>query len=126
MNLTLKPTKCKSLSLKSGKPSEVTFKIGDFEIPTIKDEPHSFFGSIITYNGKPQDTFLYLKDKLISGLNQIQDSKIRDEYKLSVYKDYFLPSLRFSLTVHELTKSHLNTLNQISDKYLKNRVISIF
>ena len=119
MNLTLKPVKCKSLSLKSGKPSEIIFKIGDFEIPTIKDEPHSFFGSIITYSGKSQDTFLYLKDKLVSGLNRIQDSKIRNEYKLSIYKDYFLPSLRFSLTVHEITKTHLNTLNQISDNYLK-------
>ncbi len=119
MNLTLKPVKYKSLSLKSGKPSEITFRIGDFEIPTIKDEPHSFFGSIITYSGKSQETFLYLKDKLTSGLNRIQDSKIRNEYKLSIYKDYFLPSLRFSLTVHDITKTQLNTLNQITDNYLK-------
>ena len=93
MNLTLKPVKCKSLSLKSGQPSEITFKLGDFEILTIKDEPHNFFGSIITYNEKTQDTFLHLKDKIVSGLHRIQDPKIRYEYKLSVYKGYFLPSL---------------------------------
>lgn len=119
MGLVLKPVKCKSLSLKSGKPTEITFKLGDFNVPTIRDEPHSFFGSIITFDGKSQDTFQHIRNKLSSGLNMIDKSHIRNEYKIKVYRDYFLPSLRFSLTVHEITKTNVNTLNQISNNYLK-------
>ncbi len=93
--------------------------MGDFQVPTIKDEAHSFFGSVITFDGKPHDIFQHMKDKLKTGLDRIDESKIRNEYKLVTYRDYFLPSLRFSLTVHEITKTDLNTLNQIADNYLK-------
>ncbi len=44
---------------------------------------------------------------------------MRDEYKFNVYTDYLLPSVRSSLTVHDITKSGLNTLDQTVDKYVK-------
>ncbi len=47
------------------------------------------------------------------------DYKIRDEYKFKVYTDYLLPSVRLFLTIHDITKTGLNTLDQTVDQYFK-------
>lgn len=44
---------------------------------------------------------------------------IRPEFKLVIYAKYLLPSLRFLLTVHTLTKTTLSHLDDITEKYLK-------
>ncbi len=37
-------------------------------------------------------------------LDSVNYSKVRDEYKLKVYTDYLLPSVRFVLTVPTITR----------------------
>ena len=44
---------------------------------------------------------------------------MRPEFKLRMYSEYFLPSLRFHLTVNDVYSSHLKELNALTDKYLK-------
>ena len=45
--------------------------------------------------------------------------RIRDEYKVWIYKHYFIPSIWFLLTVHTISQSHLKKLDTFTDKFVK-------
>ena len=47
---------------------------------------------------------------------------VRNEFKLWIYANYFLPSKRFLLTVHTLTQTQLKTLDTLTDKAIKTWV----
>ena len=119
MGLKLKPVKCRSMSIVSGKPTNIPFKIAENDVPTLFEKEHTFLGSLITSHNKDSDIFEYIKDKLESGLTNIDNSLIRNEYKLRVYTDYFLPSMRFHLTVNDMTKTHLDNLDSLVRRYIK-------
>ena len=63
MGLTLKPRKCRTLSMVSGKPSEINFTLTDsvtnskVTLKTLVDEPHKFLGQILTFKNSTQDHF---------------------------------------------------------------------
>ena len=120
MNLKLKPVKCKSLSIVSGKPTPIEFKLGENNVSSIKDDPHKFLGSHLSFSGKQQDVFDHVKDHFCTRLERIDKLLVRGEYKVKIYKNYLLPSCRFILTVHDLTKTHLHALDSIVHKYLKS------
>jgi len=119
MGLTLKPSKCRSFSLQSGKPTNITFLIGDNRIPSIEEEDQKFLGRMLFFSGKESDKLSYLTNILQSKLDNLNKVPIRHEYKLAIYKRYLLPSLRFLLTVHDLTKSSLTHLDNVAEKMLK-------
>ena len=48
MNLTLKPVKCKTMSICNGSPDDCTFVIGDTTLQSLKDAPETFLGSTVT------------------------------------------------------------------------------
>ena len=101
MNLKLEPRKCKSLSICTGKSSEITFTIDDLNIPCLKNEPEKFQGAQITFSGKPSETHEYISKGLQNLLTIIVNALIRNEYKCSIYSRYLLSAIRFKLTVHE-------------------------
>ena len=68
---------------------------------------------------KSKDTFIYLKTELLTKLENIEKSAVRNEFKLWIYKHYFLPSVRFILTVHDLTKTDQTKLDALCTKYVK-------
>ena len=68
---------------------------------------------------KSKDTFIYLKTELLTKLENIEKSAVRNELKHWIYKHYFLPSVRFILTVHDLTKTEQTKLDAICTKYVK-------
>ena len=119
MSLKLKPSKCRSLSLSAGSPTSVLFQIDGAEVPTVEDESHKFLGSLITFRNKSSDIFEYLSTKISTALENINSSVIRPEYKIQVYMRYFLPSLRYHLTVNDLCASHLQALDAMCNRYLK-------
>jgi hypothetical protein len=43
MGLVLKPRKCKSLSIKAGGSEVEEFRIGNYTVPSIKDDPYMKF-----------------------------------------------------------------------------------
>ena len=45
---------------------------------------------------------------------------VRNEYKLWTYVNYFLPSKRFLLTIHNLTHTQLKSLDTLTDKSVKH------
>ena len=58
-------------------------------------------------------------DGLKAILDRRDETKVRQEYKLWIYKHYTLPSIRFLLTVHDITKTDLQKLDNLCHKYLK-------
>lgn len=76
-------------------------------------------GKCVFFDQSAKQTFEYVKASLEEKLGNIDASKIRGEYKLNVYKSYLLPSLRFILTVHDIAKSNLEELDDISTRCLK-------
>ena len=59
MGLTFKPSKCRSLSICSGKPKPVLFYLTDpagikVELKTLEADPHKFLGCTMTFNNTPQ------------------------------------------------------------------------
>ena len=106
MSLKLKSIKCRSLSLSSGSSTNIPCMIGVHTISTLFEEEHKFLGSLITTHNRDSDIYNYMEDKIQTGLTNIDNSYIHKEYKLKVYVQYFLPSLRFHLTVNDISKTY--------------------
>ena len=119
MGMKLKPSKCRSLSIRSGISSKTSFHIGDNQIPCICDEEQTFLGKLLFFSGKSEETFNLIHDTLKEALENVEASLIRSEYKLWILKHYLVPSKRFLLTVHTLTMTHLNALDTFVDKFTK-------
>ena len=68
MNLILEPKKCKSISIWSGKSTEIPFNVNEMKVPSIKEDPEKFLGSHITFSGKPSEISKYVMDgiKIVS------------------------------------------------------------
>jgi hypothetical protein len=45
---------------------------------------------------------------------------VRDERKVRIYKEYFLPGNRFILSIHDLTKTDLGKPDALANRYLKS------
>ena len=119
MGMRLKPSKCRAFSVSAGKSKNIPFFIGDSPIPSTEDEIQKFLGKVILFTGKQSDTLEYLSSKFKEKLDFLDAALIRDEFKMWIYKYYFLPSVRFLLTVHDLTNSSLKSLDATCDRYLK-------
>ena len=119
MNLKLKPIKCKSMSIVSGKPKSVGFILSGNDVNSIENDPHKFLGSHLCFSGKQGEVFGSVRDHFVTRLDRIDNLLVRGEFKLKVYKNYLLPSCRFLLTVHDITKTHLLALDSTVHRYLK-------
>ena len=49
MGMKIKPSKCRSFSLKSGKPSEVNFSIENYNVPSIAFDEQKFLGRVLFF-----------------------------------------------------------------------------
>ena len=97
-------------------PEAVPCLIGEYSLPSVRDEGQKCLGKLLFFNCKSEDTNKLIKGILTEGIDNINKAVIGNEYKLWIYKNYFLPSKRFILTVHTLTKTHLKKLDTITDK----------
>ena len=119
MGLRLKPSKCRSLSLSSGKFADIDYVIGEDRIYSIGSDIHKYLGAVLTKNLTSGDIHEYLSKKIENSLTNIDKSLVRHEYKLKVYTRYLLPSLRFDLTVNDMTQSHCKSLDALTNRFLK-------
>ena len=120
MGMRLKPSKCRSNSICSGRAKDVAFYIGDKRVSLIRDEEQKFLGRVMFFTGKSEETFKLLKDTFVEALGHIEASLVRTEYKLWILKNYLIPSKRFLLTVHTLPTTHLKKLDTLVDKWTKH------
>ena len=71
------------------------------------------------WQGDSFNHFYIGKSVIKTKLSYIDNTMIRPEYKVWIYQHYFLPSIRFLLTVHKITDMHLTTLDSICNKFIK-------
>ena len=120
--------RCRTLSMVSGKPSEINFTLTDsvtnskVTLKTLVDEPHKFLGQILTFKNSTKDHFEFLKKILETKLTNLDSSPVRNEYKIATYDRYLLPSLRYHFSVHNVTQTHLNQLDMTANRFLKKWV----
>ena len=120
MGLKLKPRKCKSLSIKAGKSVEVGFMLGDSEIGSIlRDAYHKFLGGIYSFSCSSSVVVSVVREKIVAQLKNIDELLVRNEFKVRIYTEYFLGSLRFLFSVHDLNKAQLQALEALTHSYLK-------
>ena len=104
----------------SGKSVEVAFYLGDSVIGSIlHDAYHKFIGGVYTFSCSSTAVASVVKDKIRTQLENIDGLLIRNEYKARIYIDYFLGSLRFLFSVHDLHKRQIDDLDALSHSYLK-------
>ena len=115
MGMRLKPSKCRSFSIRRGKPEIIHFNIDGNIVPSIAEEEQKFLGRVIFYSGKSKDCFDLLKTKIKEKVDNLDKTQVRPEFKLELYKIYILPSIRFLLTVHDLSHSHLLQLDGLAN-----------
>jgi hypothetical protein len=60
------------------------FKLGDYTMASIRDDPYKFLGGYITYKGKRVPGLI--KGKMERGLENIDKCLVRDERKVRIYK----------------------------------------
>ena len=119
MGMKLKPSKCRSFSIRSGKPVIINYDIEGYKVPSIAEEEQKFLGRVLFFSGKSQDCFNLLKSVIKEKLENLGNTAVRNEFKIEVYNIYILPSIRFLLTIHDIPKTHLLKLDTMADQYLK-------
>ena len=122
MGMKLKPSKCRSLSITSGKSSDIPYFIDEYRIPSIRDEEQMFLGKLLFFTGNQEYTYYFIYNTFKDGLDKIQNTMIRNEYKLWIYREYFLPSKRFLLTVHNITSTNLTLLDWLTSLLINGQV----
>ena len=60
LGMKLKPSKCISLSISSGKPKDEPFFIGDYRVSSICEKEQKFLGKLLFFNGRSEDTFQHI------------------------------------------------------------------
>ena len=53
-------------------------------------------------------------------LKNIESTNIRPEFKVRIYTQYAMSSIRFALTVHDLTSTQRKSLDSLTTRYLKS------
>ena len=129
MGLTFKPNKCRSLSICAGKPTKVDFTLLDHSTPvnpprvvlkSLQDDPHKFLGQTLTFKNSAKDHFQFIYELLENKLKNLDEVSVRPEYKIATYSRYLISSLRYHFSIHTIHKVHLDQLDMLANKYLKN------
>ena len=119
VGLTLKPQKCKSLSICSGKVTDISFKLRDEQINNIQNTHFKFLGTyIFSHRQRSQATNL-LNGDLKKYLRKVDDLPIRGSYKIKIYSLYVTSMLRFPLMVQDLSTSGLSNLDKVTTKFIR-------
>ena len=85
MNLTLKPEKCKNLSICSGFLKIVPFSLGGKDLDSIKNSPMKFLGACVSFQSTSMEGFTFIHNKLEYMLKNIESTNIRPEFKVRIY-----------------------------------------
>ena len=119
MGLEFRPDKCRTFSISSGSAKRISFTLDGILIPTLFEKELTFLGHRIFAQNSPSKTFVLIKDTIEKKLTNIDQSKIRGEFKVKILKLYLLPALKFQLTVHDISKSNLGLLDALQHRFLK-------
>ena len=118
MGLVLKAPKCRSLSIQSGKTTNIQFHFKTntnkvVPISSVIEKTMKFLGSVVQEDNSPHAMFATLSQKLESKLDNIDKSSLRGKYKANIDVRYALTSLRYFMSVHHIHKTHEEKLDNI-------------
>ena len=119
MGMHLKPTKSRALSICAGRPKEVMFYLNEESIPLVHEADHKFLGALISFSSNQMVLAEKLERSLLEKLSNLDQTSVRGEFKLNIYKAYVLPSIRFMLTVHSISKTYLDQLDNAAMRFMK-------
>ncbi|XP_035669036.1 uncharacterized protein LOC118411108 [Branchiostoma floridae] len=125
IHLTLKPKKCKTLSICSGYAKDMSFSIGNHPMDNIITSPFKFLGGYISASGSSGPVSDILKETIIGSNTQhgiimnVDASPVRGEYKCEMYRVYIQGAIRYLLTVHDVSRTQLHEISHSVTQYLK-------
>ena len=122
LGLSIRPDKCVSLALHEGSVTKKGFNIGVSQPTNLCDKPAKFLGSTIAVSSlqAKKKASSDLLSKVTSALSSIDKRPIRGEYKLWIYKQYLVPSLRFVLSVNAINQTTLLNIQRRATRYIKS------
>ena len=88
-------------------------------IPTILEKEQKFLGKVIFFFGSEAESMDFFRDKFTKMLDLLDASPVKTEFKIWIYRNYFLSAVRFLLTIHTLTATSLAALDSLMARYLK-------
>lgn len=119
VGLTLKPAKCKSLSICSGKVSGINFQLGGQDLENIQYNSFKFLGTHIFSHKQKSKSQTLVSNNLKVHLKQIDELPLRGSYKANVYSLYTTSLLRFPLMVQDLSNAAIKELDALVTKFLR-------
>ena len=119
IDLHLKPSKCKSLSIVQGICKDTTFKIQDESVGNIKNNKFKFLGSTVFSKNQESNIQAEIQTNLETELKQIDQLPIRGSYRTKLYNIHTTSHLRFLLSIHNLSTSALAKMDTTTRRYLR-------
>ena len=113
-----KPKKSRSLSLVGGSVWEIHFKIGGDKIPTVREKLvkslRHFYSIPLTDHQRGTE----VQKVALKGLKSIDKTCLPGKMKARCYQHGLLPHLLWPLQMNEIMISHIERIQQYSNKYL--------
>ena len=85
----------------------------------LHDRCHKFLGGIYTFDFSATSVATVIQDRLSGQLANIDKLIIRNEYKVKIYANFFLGSIRYVHSVHDLLGTKLKALDDLTCRFLK-------
>ena len=118
--LHIKPSKCFSLSLKSGQFDKTRkFSLNDTLVDNIDSAPMKFLGLYIYGKHQKSNTAKFLISKLTTLMAKVDRLLIRGQYKVRIYDQYVTSCIRFDMSVCDVAQSNLDALDTVVRKYIR-------
>ena len=115
--LNIQPHKCYSL-LYDGKVATrlPCITAGDGNIINVVEKPTTFLGSIVAgiQKSRKRASNSAFSVALNSHLQHLDDTPVRREYKVWMYRRYVMPSLHYKLSVNSTSVSIIKKLNSLA------------
>ena len=121
LDLYLKPSECCSFSLKSGGigNKDQQFELKQLHIQNIHDSLMKFFGSYVYWNRQQNESQKSLQTKLTEILARLKNGKVRNDQRLRLHSSWVTQSIRFMLTLHNVSIAAQQDLEDTATKFLK-------
>lgn len=120
--LNIRPDKCYSL-LYDGKVATrlPCIIVGGGTTTNVVAKPTTFLGSIVTCSSssRKKESNSALSSTLPSYLQHLDNTPVRGEYKVWMYRRYVIPSLHYKLSVNGASIYITKKLNSLATRYLK-------
>ena len=81
-------------------------KIKKDTMESVHNNPHKFLGSLVPYTNTSKEYFQKIYKVLEEKIINIHYSTVKGENKLVINERHALPSLRYHLSIHDMTKIH--------------------